>query len=121
MPAWLTIAIGLVGSVVGGGIAVAAAGRDPYAIELGAFFVAILLVVAYRRLVQHRPLWGPEALRFPRRGIGVQRYRDRLARAGLDPDALLDRALEHRHRHDLPGTQSPPDKSAEPDDDEPPA
>lgn len=122
MPVWLTITIGLVGSAVGGGIAVAAAGRDPYAIELGAFFAAVLLVAGYRRLVQKRPLWGPDALRFPHRGVGVQQYRDRLARAGVDPDALLDRALDRRRAQpEQPpenGAGQPPDDAEQPGEDE---
>jgi uncharacterized membrane protein YeaQ/YmgE (transglycosylase-associated protein family) len=96
MPAWLTVAIGLVGSVCGGAIAVAAFGRNATAVGVGSFLAAVLLVVAYRKLVQKRPLVGIEAMRFPRRGVGVREYRDRLNRAGVDPDALLDRAIERR-------------------------
>jgi uncharacterized membrane protein YeaQ/YmgE (transglycosylase-associated protein family) len=96
MPAWLTVSIGLVGSVVGGAIAAVVSHRDPFAVSLGSFFTAVLLVVAYRRFVQKRPILGPEALRFPRRGVGVQEYRARLKRAGVDPDKLLNRALEQR-------------------------
>ena len=96
MPAWLTISIGLVGSVVGGAIAAVASHRDPFAVSLGSFFTAVLLVVAYRKFVQKRPVLGPEALRFPRRGVGVQEYRERLQRAGVDPDKLLDHALEQQ-------------------------
>ena len=43
--------------------------------------ISILLVVAYRRFYQHRPLTGPEALKFPERGIGLDRFRERQARA----------------------------------------
>ncbi|MFN2629843.1 MAG: GlsB/YeaQ/YmgE family stress response membrane protein [Gaiellaceae bacterium] len=109
MPAWLTVSIGLVGSVVGGAIAAVASHRDPFAVSLGSFFTAVLLVVAYRRFVQKRPILGPEALRFPRRGVGVRAYRERLQRAGVDPDKLLDNALDRRqhggkhevdHEHD---------------------
>jgi uncharacterized membrane protein YeaQ/YmgE (transglycosylase-associated protein family) len=116
MPAWLTVSIGLVGSVVGGAIGLVAFDRDPYAVSLGSFFVAVMLVVGYRKLVQKRPLVGPEALRFPRRGIGVREYRERLTRAGVDPDALLDRALAARRRSDEEGEQ-PADEEPERRDD----
>ena len=110
MPIWLTVSIGLVGSVVGGAIAAVASGRNPFAVEIGALLAAILLVVAYRKLVQKRPVLGPEALRFPRRGVGVQEYRQRLDRAGVDPDALLDRALAaDRHARDGKREDSPED------------
>ena len=48
------------------------------------------LVLAYRRFVQHRALWGPEALRFPERGLGVDAYRERLSKLGVDADAISD-------------------------------
>jgi hypothetical protein len=37
----------------------------------------VLLVVAYRRVVQKRPLTGPDALKFPERGIGIDKFQDR--------------------------------------------
>ena len=61
MPVWLTVAIGLVGSAVGGGIAIAIWGRGTQAIGLLSFMGAVLLVIAYRRFVQHRPITGPDA------------------------------------------------------------
>ena len=88
MPAWLTILIGLGGSLGGGGIAYAAGARSPYLISVVGFAVAIALVVAYRRLVQRRPVVGRDAYRFPERGIGVGAYRERLHRAGIDPDRI---------------------------------
>lgn len=88
MPAWLTILIGLVGTLIGGGIVYAAVGNDPAWVGIAGFFSAIALVVAYRRFVQKRALWGPDAYRFPERGIGVDEYRARLSKAGIDPDAL---------------------------------
>jgi hypothetical protein len=80
MPAWLTTAIGLTGSVAGFLIAVAIWGRKA-ATEAGllSFGIAILLVVAYRRFYQGRPLTGPDALKFPERGIGLERFRERRA------------------------------------------
>ena len=77
MPIWLTVAIGLVGSAVGGAIAIAIWGRGTQAIGLLSFLGAVLLVVAYRRFVQKRPLTGPDALKFPERGIGIDKFNER--------------------------------------------
>ncbi len=87
MPLWLTAAIGLSGSIVGAVLARALFHDNGYVVSFGSFAVAVSLVLAYRRVVQHRPLWGPGALRFPERGLGVERYRERLRSIGLDPDA----------------------------------
>jgi len=88
MPAWLTILIGLVGTLIGAGIVYVAVGNRPAWVGMAGFFVAIALVIAYRRFVQKRALWGPEAYRFPKRGVGVDQYRERLNKAGIDPDAI---------------------------------
>jgi uncharacterized membrane protein YeaQ/YmgE (transglycosylase-associated protein family) len=88
MPLWLTTAIGLAGTVIGGAIAVAIAGRDPSWVAIGGFLAAVVLVALYRKFVQKRALWGPDAYRFPERGVGVPEYRERLERAGIDPDKL---------------------------------
>jgi uncharacterized membrane protein YeaQ/YmgE (transglycosylase-associated protein family) len=77
MPVWLTVAIGLAGSIGGGAIAIAIWGRGTQAVGLFAFIGAILLVVAYRRFVQKRPITGPEAQKFPERGFGIERFRER--------------------------------------------
>jgi uncharacterized membrane protein YeaQ/YmgE (transglycosylase-associated protein family) len=78
MPAWLTIAIGLTGSISGGVIAVSIWGRKATGeASLVGFGIAILLVVAYRRFYQRRPVTGPDALKFPERGIGIERFRQR--------------------------------------------
>ena len=77
MPVWLTVAIGLVGSAAGGGIAIGIWGRGTQAIGLLSFLGAVLLVVAYRRFVQKRPLTGPDALKFPERGIGIDKFNAR--------------------------------------------
>jgi putative oligomerization/nucleic acid binding protein len=37
----------------------------------------VLLVVAYRRFVQKRPIYGPGALKFPERGFGIERFQER--------------------------------------------
>jgi uncharacterized membrane protein YeaQ/YmgE (transglycosylase-associated protein family) len=88
MPAWLTLLIGLAGSLIGWGIVVAAVGPEPAWVGIAGFLAAIGLVIAYRRFVQKRPLWGPDAYRFPQRGFGVDEYRQRLQRAGIDPDKI---------------------------------
>jgi|SRR5438270_7804854 len=77
MPVWLTIAIGLVGSGAGGAVAIGIWGKGTQATGLLAFVGAVLLVVAYRRFVQRRPIVGPEALKFPERGWGIERFRER--------------------------------------------
>jgi uncharacterized membrane protein YeaQ/YmgE (transglycosylase-associated protein family) len=77
MPIWLTVAIGLVGSGAGGGIAIALWGHGTQGIGIFSFLGAVLLVVAYRSFVQKRPIVGPEAFRFPERGIGIERFHER--------------------------------------------
>jgi uncharacterized membrane protein YeaQ/YmgE (transglycosylase-associated protein family) len=88
MPIWLTTAIGLVGSVVGAVVGKAISNGNGYVVSFLSLGVAIALVAAYRRYVQKRPVFGPGALAFPERGLGVEEQRERLQRAGLDPDAL---------------------------------
>jgi membrane protein implicated in regulation of membrane protease activity len=65
------LGIGLVGAFVGGGIGYTLAGLVGY--FLGAVIVATLLIVAYRRFVQHRGITGPEAQERPTRGFGIRR------------------------------------------------
>jgi uncharacterized membrane protein YeaQ/YmgE (transglycosylase-associated protein family) len=78
MPVWLTVAIGLAGSWGGGAIAAAMWGwGNTTAISFSGFIAAILLVWAYRRFVQKRPFSGPEAQKFPERGWGIERFRQR--------------------------------------------
>jgi len=77
MPVWMTILFGVVGSFVGGGIAAAIFGADQdsgsiFAILIGSILAASLLVIAYRRFVQHRPITGPDAYRQPE---GRQKHR----------------------------------------------
>jgi uncharacterized membrane protein YeaQ/YmgE (transglycosylase-associated protein family) len=89
MPAWLTIAIGIGGSAIGYGIVLGTAGRHALSwAGIASFVAAVGLVLAYRHFVQKRPLWGKDAYRFPERGFGVEAYRDRLKRAGIDPDKI---------------------------------
>jgi uncharacterized membrane protein YeaQ/YmgE (transglycosylase-associated protein family) len=99
MPFTLTVLLGLSGSIVGGGIAAALFGaKHTFDTSNHAFVsllleiaAAILLLAAYRRYVQRRPLTGPEAYKFPSRGFGIQRMRHRLRQLGVDPDKLAAR------------------------------
>jgi hypothetical protein len=91
MPAWLTIVIGLLATLIGYGIVIAVEGRHSKDVSWGgiaSFFAAIGLVVLYRHFIQKRPLWGRDAYRFPERGFGVDAYRERLKKAGIDPDQI---------------------------------
>jgi uncharacterized membrane protein YeaQ/YmgE (transglycosylase-associated protein family) len=88
MPVWLTITIGLVGTLVGATIAYAIVGRDPAWISIGGFLATVVLVGLYRRFIQRRPIFGREAYKFPDRGVGIEQYRERLERAGIDPDRI---------------------------------
>jgi uncharacterized membrane protein YeaQ/YmgE (transglycosylase-associated protein family) len=112
MPIWLTIAIGLTGSIVGAVFGKAIANDDGYVISFTSFFVAIALVAAYRRFIQQRPLFGPGAYAFPERGLGVEQQRERLKSVGIDPDNLrpdpqrieqarLEAMLQELHRAGL--------------------
>jgi len=97
MPVWLTIAIGLTGSIVGAVVGKTVSHDNGYVISFLSFGVAIALVAAYRRFVQQRPIFGPGALAFPERGLGVAEQREKLKQLGIDPDHLrpAPRQLEH--------------------------
>ena len=61
MPIWMTTAIGIGGSLIGGVIS-----RLLFGTPVSFFFAflgAVLLVVLYRKLVQKRDIWGPGARR----------------------------------------------------------
>jgi uncharacterized membrane protein YeaQ/YmgE (transglycosylase-associated protein family) len=88
MPIWLTLAIGLAGSIAGAVVGKAISNGNGVVISFLSFGVAMTLVAAYRRFVQKRPIFGPGALAFPERGLGVEQTRERLQKLGLDPDAL---------------------------------
>jgi uncharacterized membrane protein YeaQ/YmgE (transglycosylase-associated protein family) len=63
MPIWLTIAIGIGGSLIGGVLT-----RIFFGTGVSFFFAflgALLLVILYRKYVQHRPITGPGARRPP--------------------------------------------------------
>lgn len=99
MPFWLTVLIGVSGSLVGGGIAAAVYGVGHVFDRSSHAFVTLLLEIAsatvilavYRRFVQRRPLTGAGAYAFPTRGVGIQRMRARLRQLGIDPDRLAGR------------------------------
>jgi uncharacterized membrane protein YeaQ/YmgE (transglycosylase-associated protein family) len=107
MPFWLTVLIGFGGSVVGGAIGLGLYGSDGVMSTPGHAFVAVMLeilaaaalVALYRRFVQRRPLTGPDAYRFPTRGVGIARMRARLRQLGVDPDKL--------HASPIGGPRSP--------------
>ena len=70
MPIWLTIIIGIVGSIIGGGIASGIFGAEQdsgsvFAILIASILASTLLVIGYRRFVQHRPITGPDAYKPP--------------------------------------------------------
>src|SRR2546423_531177 len=88
MPIWLTIAIGLVGSITGAVVGKAISHDNGFVISFLSFGVAMALVAGYRRFVQKRPVFGPGALAFPERGPGIDKTRERLRRFGLAPQAL---------------------------------
>jgi uncharacterized membrane protein YeaQ/YmgE (transglycosylase-associated protein family) len=97
MPIWLTLAIGLAGSVVGAVVGDAISNGNGVVVSFLSFGVAIALVAAYRHFVQRRSIFGPDARRFPERGLGVEQYRERLKRLGVDPDMLTPdpKKIEH--------------------------
>ena len=114
MPIWLTLAIGLVGSIVGAVVGEAISNNNGYVVSFLSFGVAIALVAAYRRFVQQRPIFGPGALAYPERGIGVAEQRERLKKLGIDPAQVgvvpdqeqiehlrIEAALQELHRAGL--------------------
>jgi uncharacterized membrane protein YeaQ/YmgE (transglycosylase-associated protein family) len=64
MPIWLTILLGIVGSIVGGAAAVAL-GFGAGGVFVLSVLAATLIVIAYRRIVQKRGITGPDARRMP--------------------------------------------------------
>jgi uncharacterized membrane protein YeaQ/YmgE (transglycosylase-associated protein family) len=97
MPIWLTLAIGLVGSIVGAVVGDAIAGDNGYVVSFLSFGVAMTLVAAYRRFVQQRPIFGPGALAFPEKGLGVAEQREKLKQLGVDPDHLRPNPKDVQH------------------------
>ncbi|MFL5962028.1 MAG: hypothetical protein ACJ757_03950 [Gaiellaceae bacterium] len=123
MPIWLTLAIGLAGSIIGAVVGKAVSNDNGVVISFLSFGVALSLVAAYRRFVQNRPIFGPGALAFPERGLGVEQTRERLQKLGLDPNALrpdpaklervrLEAMLKELHRAGLLTDEELADKLA---------
>jgi uncharacterized membrane protein YeaQ/YmgE (transglycosylase-associated protein family) len=101
MPIWLTVAIGLTGSIVGAVVGKELSDGNGYVVSFLSFGVAIALVAAYRRFVQHRPIFGAGALAFPDRGLGVAQQREKLRQLGIDPDRLRpDQRQFEQSRHE---------------------
>jgi uncharacterized membrane protein YeaQ/YmgE (transglycosylase-associated protein family) len=72
----LTILLGMLGAFIGGGIAGAIFGAEQdsgsiFAILIGSIAASTVLLVGYRRWVQHRPITGPDAYRPPKRRAGT--------------------------------------------------
>lgn len=115
MPFWLTVLLGLCGSLVGGGIAAAIYGASHSFDSSSHAFVTLMLEIAvavallalYRRYVQRRPLTGAGARAFPTRGVGIQRMRARLRQLGVDPDRPTGR------RQDTSSQLTPAEQSDE--------
>jgi uncharacterized membrane protein YeaQ/YmgE (transglycosylase-associated protein family) len=62
MPIWAPILLGLVGSIIGGSVALGAGFGSGWVFVLSVF-VATLIVIGYRRFVQKRPITGPGSRR----------------------------------------------------------
>ena len=119
MPLWLTVAIGMTASLVGGGIAAGVFGSHHITTSRGHVFATLLLeiavatgvVAAYRRFVQRRALTGPEARAFPTRGVGIARMRARLRQVGIDPEQLTGRRGLQAQRREPTAPPEPPSPS----------
>jgi uncharacterized membrane protein YeaQ/YmgE (transglycosylase-associated protein family) len=112
MPVWLTVAIGMTGSIVGAVVGREISHDNAYVVPFLSFGIAIALVASYRRFVQRRPIFGPGAMAFPVRGLGVAQQREKLRQLGIDPDHLrpdpaqvdrlrLEAMLQELHRAGL--------------------
>ncbi len=114
MPPWLTIAIGLVAFFGGSAIVLAIGGKKAESwAGVAAFGIAVALVIAYRVFIQKRPLWGRDAFRFPDRGFGVEHYRERLRKHGIDPDQI---GVATPFGAAMPGTAGQPQAASAHDD-----
>jgi uncharacterized membrane protein YeaQ/YmgE (transglycosylase-associated protein family) len=72
MPFWLTVAIGVGGSIIGGLVMDELLFGRTGSLVL-AYVAAVVLVILYRRVVQKRGITGPEARTRPTRGWGLRR------------------------------------------------
>jgi uncharacterized membrane protein YeaQ/YmgE (transglycosylase-associated protein family) len=115
MPFWFTVLVGMCGSIIGGVIAGGVYGAShtfdnsnhAFVTLLLAVGAAIVILAAYRRLVQRRPLSGPDAHHFPSRGLGIERMRARLRQLGVDPDKLTGRGRPEGASPKPPDTLTP--------------
>ena len=104
MPFWMTVLLGLLGSLIGGSIAVAAFGSR---LDSGTAFAQLLLstlaasglLIAYRRFIQHRPITGPDAYRPPPQR--PSRFRDLFASPARKAYQKEDVAEQLRKLDDL--------------------
>ena len=118
MPFWFTVLVGMFGAIIGGVIAGALFGathafdnsNHAFVTLLLAVGAAIVILAAYRRLVQRRPLSGPDAHRFPSRGLGIERMRARLRQLGIDPDQLAGRGRPEGVSPKPPDALTPPNR-----------
>jgi len=83
----MTILLGVFGSFLGGGIAAVIFGAEQdsgsvFAILIGSIVTSMLLLIAYRRFVQKRPITGPEAKRPPSERAGFSTLLGRPGRQG---------------------------------------
>ena len=65
MPIWKTMAFGVAGSFLGGGVGYGVAAE--WGAFMGSVIAATILVLIYRRFVQKRPITGPAARMPPAR------------------------------------------------------
>jgi hypothetical protein len=105
-------------ALLGGGIAAGIFGSNHITTSRGHVFATLLLeiavatavVAAYRRFVQRRALTGPEARKFPTRGVGIERMRARLRQVGIDPEQLTGGGVTVTRRP-APAPPEPPSPS----------
>jgi uncharacterized membrane protein YeaQ/YmgE (transglycosylase-associated protein family) len=101
MPWWLTILFGIAGAALGGGLAATAldvsdkaSSADYFTVVLSSILAAMVLIVLYRRFVQHRPITGPDAYKRPKRGIGITSFLPRGELSAETKSALLSQLDE---------------------------
>ena len=118
MPFWLTVILGLVGSIAGGGIAAAFFGTSHVMTTSGHVFTTLLLeigiatalVIAYRRFVQRRPVAGPAAhMRSRPEGSGSRVFVPASGRSASGPEQVRPRASSG----DLQADPEEPDPAGE--------
>jgi len=91
----MTILLGVFGSFLGGGIAAAFVGTDQtsgdvFAILIGSIVASMVILVLYRRYVQHRPITGPDSKQPPQERPHLGTLLGRPGRAGRAPAPRRD-------------------------------